>query len=346
MAHRHHAPLWVLLLLAIPSLPARAVPANDAMTPVPAATWLAALGPEQTVPDAACAAKCAADRDRSIAWADTTLAAKDFYSGFSSNCTEEKGQPKCTALREACVNACAPKFEASCMSACNVPFQSCCHANKVAWEHSRYESCVAACPTRAVPPPPALPTPPPPPVRNPLADASKQTDAALGLALASSWGKATLVAWEAYQATRPAADVAADNVRRAEAFNEVRSGMAQSGASFALVSGGGGRLWLLRPNGETRLLSIDDTAYFRSGAPNADLSRDLAMAPKMGLSADEFIQVVLTAKTWPDFGTDFKSGQVLRFIPGQSGGQGAPVRKGSSEHTSIRGTINGGGDFI
>jgi hypothetical protein len=337
MAHRHHLSLWVSILVTAMSIPAPAALTAEVMTPVPPGAILAALDLEQTVPDAACVSRCAASRDQSIAWANKTLGEKGFYSVFSSNCTEEKGQPKCATLRQACKDACAPKYDNSCMAACEAPFQTCCHANKVAWENSNYNECAAQCPTVKAPAPQAG--------MNVRADPPKATDAALNLAF-KTWGKEMLVAWEAYQATRPAADRAADDARRLEAFNEVRGEMTKKHASFSVVSGGGGRLWILRANGDARLMDIDDAAYFRRGAELGASGVDAALAQRLGLSTDELVQFSSTVQQWSDFGNDFKSGQVLLFRPGESGGRGMPVRKGSSEHSSVRGTINGGGDFI
>lgn len=340
MADRQRLSLWVAILITSLSIPAPAAQTAEVITPVPFGALLTALDLDQTVPDAACVARCATTRDRETAGADAMLRDRRYYSNFDSNCWTLTGGPNCAATRQTCREACAPKYDNACTNACETPFQSCCAANDRTRAARDYDACVVKCPATKAP----VTSPTTPTGLDVMKDSSKSIDTALGVSFAG-WGKEMLIAWEAYQATRPPADRAADDARRAEAFNEVRADLAKTHAAFAVVSGGGGRLWILRPGGESILVDPNDVGYIRLGM-RGSMDDHLALAKRLHLSPDEIMQLTGTVETWPSFGSDFKSGQVLTFHPGMSGGRGAPVRKGSSEHTSIRGTINGGGDFI
>ena len=78
------------------------------------------------------------------------------------------------------------------------------------------------------------------------------------------------------------------------------------------------------------------------------MARDCAIAGlvgegALGLSPDDAAKIVDSVIRWPlahpgqELFDDFVAGQALYFL-------GGPVA--SSEHSSIRGPINGGGDFI
>ena len=110
--------------------------------------------------------------------------------------------------------------------------------------------------------------------------------------------------------------------RRQALFDQVAAELARTNAASAIVAGSGGRLWQVRADGSAVLLQGARTA------------------------AEQELQ----------------RGQVLYV--GKGGAGAAPVVKGtvdagpppmnerslaiagSSEHSSVRGTINGGGDFI
>lgn len=334
MSDRQRLSLLAAILITAVSVPAPSAQTVDVMTPLPPVAVLAAVDLEQVTPDASCLTRCGAVRDRRIA----ELKGRNYWSAFDGiQCRPLAAGPNCLAQVQACRAACGT---IPCIDACNQPFQSCCAAADQVRLTQDYDACVVQCPASKVPVTP----PTTPPGLDVMKDSSKSTDTALGVAFAS-WGKEMLIAWEAYQATRPPADRAADDARRAEAFNEVRADLAKTQGSFAVVSGGGGRLWILRPGGESLLVEPSDVAFIRLGMTGST-DDHLALAKRLHLSPDEIFQLTGTVEFWPSFATDFKSGQMLTFHPGKDGARGAPVRKASSEHSSIRGTINGGGDFI
>jgi hypothetical protein len=162
MVDRRRFSLLAVIAVAAVSLPAPTAEPVEVMTPLPPGVRFAAM--EQGVPDAACVAQCAAVRDRGIAEADRLQTSNEYFSKFNSNCWALPGAPNCAVVRQACWDACAPKYDNACMSACNPPFQSCCAANAKDIERNHYEACVVKCPKGkepAAPPVPASPVTPP-----------------------------------------------------------------------------------------------------------------------------------------------------------------------------------------
>jgi len=112
----------------------------------------------QGVPDAACVARCATERDRWIAEADRMLAGRKYYAGFmSSNCWSLDDAPQCPVILQTCRDAC--KYDNNCYAACSAAFQACCGANAKTSAQRDYNECVVRCPASkapvAPPPPPA-----------------------------------------------------------------------------------------------------------------------------------------------------------------------------------------------
>jgi len=159
MTNRQRVVLAASVVAAVLGIQSRAqqVSPEVASIPAPAA---AQQNTSQRAP--ACVARCAGVRDNRLADAARRLSAREYYSSFSSNCPEDPGQPKCATLRQACREACGPKYENTCMAACQVPFQSCCHANDTVLAGVRFSECVAECPAEkpgAAPRSETLPSP-------------------------------------------------------------------------------------------------------------------------------------------------------------------------------------------
>jgi hypothetical protein len=261
---------------------------------------------------------------------------REYYSTSTSNCWSLEGAPNCAANRQTCEEACAPTYTAACRSSCEATFQTCCAGNDRTRAERAYDACVGKC--SALPAPASLPP-----------SSALMFSTAEGARLAyelAPWGQPKLEAWEAYRALRPAAERATDDVRRKAAFDEVWAHMKQTGAGYAVVSGGGGRLWVLRPDGTAALMSTDIAAYMRRGADGEHGPVSDLLGPRLGLTKEETLKLLLTVRLFNNFGHAFRSGQVLYFHPDKSGADGAPIQIGSTEHATIRGTINGGGDFI
>lgn len=310
-----------------------------------AVAWVA-FDFDQGAPDAACVAKCAVVRDREIAQADRLLSSREYFSKFDSNCWTLADAPNCAVVRQACRDACAPNYTSACMNACEMPFQTCCAANDRVRAQRGYDACVAECPAAKAAVAPPQPPPEPEGGRPSLTIAfSTAADARLAYEM-KGWGQGKLDAWEAYQALRPAADRVADDVKRKAAFDEVRAHLKETGATFAVVSGGGGRLWVLRADGPPLLMPTNIATYMRMGAVGDPRVVAQLLSKQINLAPDETEKLIQTIQLWGNFGSNFKSGQVLSFHPRKSGAEGAPDSWGSSEHGSVRGTINGTGDFI
>lgn len=330
-----------------------------AFAPRPAAqpADVLASGPDALLDDAqqgtpdpdACVAKCAAVRDREVAWADKTLKERGFYSMFSSNCTEEKGQPKCVALRQTCREACGPKYETACTAACETPLQSCCYANKVAIEKVDYDACVNACPMSKASIPGAQAAPP-----------SAAASAGKGAAIdkKAEWASMFKNASTMLEALAPGMDDLDldrfNNLRRMLAFTQVSATLGQNDGKFAMVSGGDGRIWIIGADGRQTPLSKELAATLRGeGVKGAGQQSAIDDLEKKGLTHEDAVNLVSSITMYDiedpaqHFSSDFKPGAVWYF-PKNSGWSDAVKKKAtaSSEHSSIRGTINGGGDFI
>jgi hypothetical protein len=337
MAHRQRLPLLAAIIVAAFSVPVPVPSAQtrEVMTPVPRETALAAM--PQGVPDAACVAGCGAERDRAIAEADKQLAGRKYFSGFTSNCWSLENAPNCAAVRQTCRDAC--NYDDSCYAACSASFQACCYANDKTRAQRYYDICIVRCPASKAP---AAPPPPPPP---PSGDQSK---GAL-IDRKSEWTSLIRVAnslLDMVGLDKLDPDQFND-MRRTLAFLQVRASMAVYGSKYAVVSGGAGRIWLLTTDGKQVLLNAKQSEMVRGPAQGewqgAEYQNTLTTLTTLaGLSPDEAkdcINQVRLANQRQKFG----AGETLEFPPWQGWPAGA---RASSEHSSVRGTINGGGDFI
>ena len=290
--------------------------------------------------DAACVAQCATARDRAITFADKTLKERGYYSTFSSNCTTAKGQPICPQLRQICREACAPKYDNTCLAACETPFQNCCYTNEVDWRRTGYSDCVAGCPKAIVP-----------------SVASVPGLEAAGQAM-MPWGEARLAAWEALQNKKSAAERSADDARRAKYFDQVRARLSELQGSFALVAGGGGRLWVVKADGTQLKLSNSLTGMLRSGIGRNKAQVIAALIDEksgLGFGREDAEKIAGSVEQYSafsngkSFGDEFMPNapdNVMFYSPGESFPNTFNSMWASSEHSSIRGSINGGGDFI
>jgi hypothetical protein len=106
--------------------------------------------------------------------------------------------------------------------------------------------------------------------------------------------------------------------RRQALFDEIGAGLKGRGDGYAVVGGSGERLWRVWPDGRSELLPASWKATY------PDLKRG---------------DVVYATHDGPVSGT-------VNAGPDPTAGNYANRILGSSEHSSVRGTINGGGDFI
>lgn len=337
MPERQRLSLLATIIVAAFSapVPVPSAQTGEVMTPLPFETALAAM--PQGVPDAACVAKCATQRDRELAEADKMLAGREYFSGFTSNCWSLENAPNCAVVRQTCRDAC--NYNDGCYAACSAAFQACCSANDKTRAQRYYDICVVRCPASKAP---VAPPPPPPP---PSGDQSKGAT----LDRKSEW--TSLI-----RAANSLLDMVGldkldpdqfNDMRRTLAFLQVRASMAVYGSKYAVVSGGAGRIWLLTTDGKQVLLNAKQSDMVRGPAQGewqgAEYQNTLTTLTTLaGLSPEEAkdcINQVRLANQRQKFG----AGETLEFPPWQGWPTGA---RASSEHSSVRGTINGGGDFI
>jgi hypothetical protein len=284
-----------------------------------------------------CLARCASTRDARTGNAATKLRARDYHSKFDSNCPSADGLPNCAGTRQACWDACGPKYERACMAACEPPFQSCCHSNDTALASRGYDACVAQCPAVPLGRGADAAQPPKPPAGS-LGRGVDRADPFADLNARAAALAADLQELGLQQL---------DDLRRAAAFMQVSLDIAVTNAKFAVVSGGAGRIWVIFRDGRQVLLDGRLAGALRGEGPSLgealESMKDVAKATGLsGPEVDNVYMAMLAAAKRQAFGP----GDVLYF-PGPDGWPGhLPEWLASAEHSSIRGTINGGGDFI
>ena len=285
-------------------------------------------GAPKVGPDAACAAKCQTEYDRDVRIASALLSKKGYYFAMgSNNCGPDWDTPqnnRCSQNWNQCAAPCGPYADA-CKAPCSAAFQTCCHATETRNADHRRAVCLAACPAArprlmgCVQPAPsegggASGAPGP---EAPWTTLLKQMNAMM-----SSLGPGV----EGLNLQQ------FDNVRRNLVFMQVSTDLKASGRKFAVVSGGSGRLWVVLANGRSFLVDHDVTL---------DSQLFDVVAKQTGLTHDDVLSFRNTLVDAGNKGVS-KPGNVFYF-PEDS------IRcwqLGSSEHSSVRGTINGGGDFI
>lgn len=320
-----------------------------------AATVLVAAGgqvwaqspPQTTVVDSACAARCRSDYDRAVASAAAKLKERKYYQGLASgNCPTPWNMTEnaCSTAFLACDGKCG-LYDVACRRACTDAFQPCCHANEVLNAEHYRERCLGDCPKVAAPGPVG--------VLEKLESPRSKEAAAMRVNLAP-FGPVREAAWEELQATKTAAERTSDNERRQAVFRQAHADLSRMNGKFVVVSGGGGRLWIVRADGTAVKIPANLAGALRAGlgSDEAAVARTVAgLSAGMGLDANDARRLVDTVVQWKtnmltDFGEGFAPGQALYF-PGGTGWPEQVMRAhGSSEHATIRGSINGGGDFI
>lgn len=334
--------LAATLIITAASVPASSAQTADVMTPVPPAAMLAAAGLEQVAPDASCLTRCGSVRDRRIA----ELKGRNYWSAFDGiQCQPLAAGPNCLAQREACRAACDPKNYSACINACNQPFQSCCAAADQIRVTQDYDACVVKCPASKVPAEPIKPPTTGDPGKGATID--KKAEFAKMLNYANTMLQAVGPGLDGFDLER------FNNLRRSLAFMQVTAALAETNGKFAVVSGGGERLWIILPSGKQIPLGEELGKIFRqhsreSGIRRLDADR-AAMEQVKSLTgfSDSEIGDLFNAVGMADVGQPFAPGEMLIFPKG--GGWPPDLSKkflASSEHSSVRGTINGGGDFI
>lgn len=280
--------------------------------------------------DVACVAKCQQTYDEHVTVAASKLSAKRYFVGPSaSECPTpwDTTRSVCAATFYACDGKCGV-YDAACKAPCFSALQPCCQAADIGNAAHAREVCLAACPKSAAPPePPARParmtTPPEPTVERSMTR----------------------------EITVPREDF--DSWRRSRALDQVQSSLWDMKASFAVVSGGDGRIWIVKSNGERVQLSTELAAALRlceRGYRNQSEERayeaasvsSLALLRTMGFGPEDAGHIVYSIK----MSGSFKPGEVMYFPPDGRWPKEMLQLRASSEHSSIRGTINGGGDFI
>ncbi len=352
MAGSHRFSLWAAILIAAMTVPVPAARSAEVMTSVPANAVLAVmnLDRDQAVPDAACVARCTSEFNFYKNAADSALARGIYTSGMSgSNCTEEKGQPQCTMTWRTCDNACRPN-DAACRAACNATFQNCCHDNKLARLAADRAQCVAQCPGTQAPT---------------TTGTGGGTGQGATLNKKAEFEKMRNYATAMLEAMGPGLEQLDlepfNNLRRMLAFAQVSATLAEHNGRFAMVSGGQGRIWIIGADGNQKLLDAKTAALLRKPAysdAEAEANHAAAKAGLMasGLSETDVLDLFnniagydIGALSDRKFSTGgFAPGEVWYFPKDGNWSKEATANKvvASSEHSSVRGTINGGGDFI
>ena len=279
--------------------------------------------------DAACAAKCQQVYDRDMRAADAKLSGKDYYVAMGSgDCPAPWKTPNtanaCLVTFLDCDGNCG-SFE--CKAKCRAALQPCCYANDIGNRAHDRDVCLAACPKG-----PTAPT-------------------------ASTAPKRMLTPAE-LEPRSDTRDVGMspedyDNWRRTRALDEVQGKLSEMKGAFAVVSGGQGHLWVVKANGERLRLADDLAGWLRLiergfKTPNEELAYGSAQDKAyerlraMGFAADDAVHIAESIA----LGGGFPAGKAMYFPPnGQWPAEMLRYRV-SSEHSSVRGTINGGGDFI
>lgn len=279
--------------------------------------------------DLECAAECQKEYGRGAGIAEGILQRRGYsYSASSTNCSTawDSTRYQCAVDHEVCTSRCALS-DAACKSPCSAAFQACCYTTALGnADHYRAE-CLKGC------------------ARRTAAEAATQAG--------MTPRETVALAQEAMESLRTDAEKASDEALRQKAFEEARAKLVEKRAAFALLVGGAGRLWIVRADGAPVLLSRANRDLLRRGAP-ADPEKavqGLLAQADLGLSGAEARNIVNALQQWPmvtgtQMTAELKAGDGLYFPPGEMAPEELRRAIGSSEHASIRGTINGGGDFI
>lgn len=292
--------------------------------------------------ESACAAQCQQNYDQAMKIAADKVARKGYYAAPASADCPAPWQAKTTA--NACVAdyfACDGKcgvYDDRCKAPCVLALQTCCNANATANIAHDRDVCLQGC--SAAPAPAAgaagkVATADPKPEWAVLFDTTTTMLKALGQD-GGNLDPARL-----------------NEVRRSLAFVQVTAAMAMNNGKFSLVSGGQGRLWLIKRDGTQIQLDpaiARDLRGFPAGVTGDEREargeKVLLYLQNLGFSYKEAVDLnngMALAST----GRPFAPGEFMVFPA--DGGWPKELKgrfRTSAEHASIRGTINGGGDFI
>ncbi len=330
-----------LLLLCLPLVAILTLPVSPAdMARTPFATALDAMS--QDVVDSACASKCQQAYDRAMNIAADKVGRRRYYAAPGASDCPAPWQATtttnaCVAAYFACDGKCGT-YDDKCKAPCLSALQTCCHANDTANIAHERDVCLQTCSAAPAPAAGAV-------------GKGATTDAR------SDWAAlfdSTTTMLKALGQDAGSLDPARLNeVRRSLAFVQVTAAMAMNNGKFSLVSGGQGRLWLIKRDGTQ--VQIDPA-----------MARDLRGLPSGLTGAESLARSEKVHLYFQNLGFSYKeaidiwNGMALAstgrpFVPGEfmvfpADGGWPKELKGrllaSSEHASIRGTINGGGDFI
>lgn len=339
MSERQRLPLLAVIIVAAFSTHDPSAQTGEVMTPAAFATALYAM--PQGVVESACAAKCQQGYDRAMNIAADKVPRRGYYAGLMSQDCPAPWQAKtttnaCVAAYFACDGKCGT-YDDRCKAPCLSALQTCCNANDTANIAHERDVCLQTC--SAAPAPAAGAVPPPPP---PGSDQSKGAT----IDRRSEWTSLLKIAnamLDTVGLDKLDADQF-DDMRRTLAFLQVRASMALHGSKYTVVSGGAGRLWLLTADGKQVLLHPAQSDMMRGGVwYGTEYQNTLtALTTLAGLSPAEAFDCIRQVRL-ANQGKGFGAGETLEFLPWQ----GFPTdARASSEFASIRGTINGGGDFI
>lgn len=330
MADRQRFALLSALIVVVVSVPTPAAQSLEVMTAVPVGAVLAAMDLDQAPPDAACAAQCQRVYDADMKSAARKLSEKLFRASGQGDDCDTRWNTKtnaCAATFQACDGPCGT-YQADCKRPCLEALQTCCHANVVANAAHGLEQCVAKCPASKAPVTPPSPPPPTPPTpKKPIdREAAWKSMVNNTAAMLQAFGGMQL---EGLTPER------FDAMRRELAFTQVTADMMAKDATYGVLAGGNGRLWAIRNDG-TRFLLAFPKPTGDEGADWDALRR--AIKQQTGLEnfqVNNLLKVIDSARERKDLapGTYY----MCRAFDNTTA---------SSEHASIRGTINGGGEFI
>jgi hypothetical protein len=339
MSERQRLPLLAVIIVAAFSAPDPSAQAGAVMTPAPFATAPYAL-PQGGV-ESTCAAKCQQGYDRAINIAADKVARRAYYAApASANCPAPwqatTATNACVAAYFACDGKCGT-YDDRCKAPCVSALQTCCNANDAANIAHERDVCLQTC---SAAPSPAAAT-------GKDASVDPKSEWAVLFDTTTTMLKALGQEGGGIDPTR------LNEVRRALAFVQVTAAMAMNNGKFSLVSGGQGRLWLIKRDGTQIQVDPAVARDLRGFAPGLSGAEGLARAEKthlyfqnLGFSYKEAVDL-WNGMALASMGRPFAPGEFVVF---PADGGWPKELKGhfftSAEHASIRGTINGGGDFI
>ncbi len=340
MSQRHQLPLLAVVIVASFSTHDPSAQGADVMARTPFATALYAM--PQDVVDSACASKCQRAYDRAMSIAADKVGRRGYYAAPGASDCPAPWQAKtttnaCVAAYFACDGKCGT-YDEKCKAPCVSALQTCCHTNDTANIAHDRDICLQTCSAA------------PAPAAGVIGKAATVETKSEWVAL---FDTTTTMLNALGQDAGDLDPTRLNEVRRSLAFLQVTAAMAMNNGKFSLVSGGQGRLWLIKRDGTQ--VQIDpamarDLRGFPPGMTQAE--RDARSETNhlyfqnLGFSYKESVDI-WNGVAHASMGRPFAPGEFIVF---PADGGWPKELKGrfiaSAEHASIRGTINGGGDFI